>query len=51
MYGMISRTNNAVLDHSCGANLPQATTFGRNLRYKQMFSKLAEVWCNKKDKI
>ena len=29
----------AVLDHSCSANLAQATTFDGTLRYKQFFFK------------
>ena len=44
MYGMISRTMIAVLDHNCIAKLPQATTFDGTLRYKQVFSKISGGW-------
>ena len=47
MYGMIARTQLAVLDHNCGTNVGQAKTKDNKLKFKQSYSKVTKTWCLK----
>ena len=47
LYGMIARTQLAVLDFNCGSD-DQAMTQGGALRYKQVFSRVTQAWVVKK---
>ena len=45
--GMVARSQLAILDHNCGTNCKQATTFDKIHRYKQSFSKVTQNWVTK----
>ena len=47
LYGMIARTQLAVLDFNCGSE-NQAMTQNGALRYKQVFSRVTQAWVVKK---
>ena len=48
LYGMIARTQLAVLDYNSGVDCKQAVTKEGDLRYKQCFSKVTQTWVVKR---
>jgi len=48
IYGMIARTQLAVLDYNSGADNKQATKSDGSLCYKQVFSRVTQSWVVKK---
>ena len=50
LYGMIARTQLAVMDFNSGADDKQATKQDGTFRFKQVFSKVTQTWVVKKIK-